>query len=80
MTVEESNIYIQGNLSKLDRVKFLNREVSSFQGLLSTQMMYLGLRKVSCLWRCPQFRGVPLYILNQSAVEWTICIYMPVHG
>ena len=20
--------------------------------------MYLGLRKVSCLWRCPQFRGV----------------------
>ena len=33
----------------------INREVSSFQG---TQMMYLGLRKVSCLWRCPQFRGV----------------------
>ena len=33
----------------------LNREVSSFQGL---QMLYLGLRKVFCLWRCPPFRGV----------------------
>ena len=33
-----------------DRV--LNREVSSFQGLLSTQIMYLGLRK------CPAYGGV----------------------
>ena len=24
-------------------------------------MMYLGPRKVSCLWRCPQFRGVLIY-------------------
>ena len=22
------------------------------------QMRYLGLKRVSCLWRCPQFRGV----------------------
>ena len=35
-----------------------NMSVSSCQGFLNTQMMYLGLRKVSCLWRCPQFRGV----------------------
>ena len=38
----------------------LNSEVSSFQGLLNTQIRHLGLTKLSCLWRCPQFRGVHL--------------------
>ena len=32
-------------------------EVSSIQGLVSTQMCDLGQMKMSCLWRCPQFRG-----------------------
>ena len=36
----------------------LIREVSLFQGLKSTQTWYLGRKKVSCLERCPYFRGV----------------------
>ena len=43
----------------------LNREVSSFQGFLSTQMMYLGLIKVSVgvlNSGGSLYRGVPLYI------------------
>ena len=36
----------------------LTREVSLFQGLKSTQTWYLGRKKVSCLERCPYFRGV----------------------
>ena len=36
----------------------LIREVSLFQGLKSTQTWYLGRKKVSCLRRCPYFRGV----------------------
>ena len=36
----------------------LIREVSLFQGLKSTQTWYLGRKKVSCLERCPHFRGV----------------------
>ena len=31
--------------------------MSSIQGLLSTRTRHLGLQKVSCLWRCPQFIG-----------------------
>ena len=41
---------------------------SSFQGLLSTQTRHLGHTKVSCLWRCPQFRGV--------LIEELHCIYV----
>ena len=33
-------------------------EVCSFQGLKSTQTWYLGRKKVSCLEKCPHFRGV----------------------
>ena len=33
-------------------------EVSLFQGLKSTQTQYLGRKKLSCLERCPYFRGV----------------------
>ena len=41
------------NQTPLGQIKsVLNSEVSSFQGLLSTQMRHLGLTKVSCLWRC----------------------------
>ena len=36
----------------------LFREVSSFQRLKCMQEWYLGWEKVSCLERCPQFRGV----------------------
>ena len=36
----------------------LFREVSLFQGLKSTQTWYSGRKKVSCLERCPCFRGV----------------------
>ena len=36
----------------------LFEEVSLFQGLKSTQTWYLGRKKVSCLRRCPYFRGV----------------------
>ena len=36
----------------------LFEEVSLFQGLKSTQTWYLGRKKVSCLERCPYFRGV----------------------
>ena len=43
------------NLSNWDNV--LNSEVSSFQRLLSTQMQHLE-QIMSCLWRCPQFKGV----------------------
>ena len=52
----------------------LIREVSLFQGLKSTQTWYLGRKKVSCLERCPYFRGVlidrgvPLYMY--------LCIYI----
>ena len=57
---------IQWNPSKPDTIgtdqSVLNIEVSSFQGLLRQ----MSTEKVSCLWRCPQFRGpyrgVPLYI------------------
>ena len=35
-----------------------NSEVSSFQGLLSTQITHLKQAKVSCVLRCPHFRGV----------------------
>ena len=35
----------------------LFREVSSVQGLKCMQELYLGWEKVSCLERCPQFRG-----------------------
>ena len=33
-------------------------EVSLFQGLKSPQTWYMGRKKVSCLERCPYFRGV----------------------
>ena len=36
----------------------LIRDVSLFQGLKSTQTWYLGRKNVSCLERCPYFRGV----------------------
>ena len=36
----------------------LFREVSSFQRLKCMQEWYLGLEKVSCLERCPQFKSV----------------------
>ena len=35
----------------------LFREVSSFQRLKCKQERYLGWEKVSCLERCPHFRG-----------------------
>ena len=43
-------------------------EVSSFQRLKYVQEWYLGWEKVSCLERCPQFRGV--------LIEWFHCIYL----
>ena len=42
----------------------LNSEVSSFQRLLSTQMWHLRQIKVSCLLRCPEFRGVLIEIVT----------------
>ena len=52
---------VQWNPSKLDAIgpeeSVLIREVSLFQGLKSTQIWYLGRKKVSCLERCPYFRG-----------------------
>ena len=36
----------------------LIREVSLFQRLKRTQTRYLGRKNVSCLERCPYFRGV----------------------
>ena len=60
--------YLEWNLSNLDtngaEESVIVSEVSSFQRL---QEWYLGWEKVSCLERCPQFRGVlierevPLY-------------------
>ena len=44
----------------------LIREVSLFQGLKSTQTWYLGRKKVSCLERCPYFRGVLIEGLHCS--------------
>ena len=53
---------IQWNPSNPDTIgpeeSVLIREVSSFQGLKSTQTWHLGRKKVSCLERCPYFRGV----------------------
>ena len=50
---------IQWSSSNLDTIEsVLIREVSLFQGLKSTQTWYLGRKKVSCLERCPHFRGV----------------------
>ena len=40
----------------------LFREVSLFQGLKSTQTWCLGRKKVSCLERCPYFRGRALTV------------------
>ena len=54
-------------------------EVSSIQGLVSTQMCDLGQMKMSCLWRCPQFRGVLIerfhFILTPSNLILYTCIY-----
>ena len=52
-------------------------EVSSFQKL---KVWYLGWEKVSCLERCPQFRGVPIeefhctciYILS-TILHYVLC-------
>ena len=41
-----------------DEESVLIREVSSFHGVKSTQTWHLGRKKVSCLERCPYFRGV----------------------
>ena len=40
--------------------------MSSFQRLLSTQMWHLRQMKVSCLWRCLQFRGVLIQKFHHS--------------
>ena len=54
--------FIQWNLSNPDTTgpeeSVLIREVFLFQGLKSTQTWYLGRKNVSCLERCPHFRGV----------------------
>ena len=39
-------------------------EVSLFQGLKSTQTWYLGRKNVSCLERCPYFRGVLIEVFH----------------
>ena len=53
---------VQWNPSNADTIvseeSVLIWEVSLFQGLKSTQPWYLGRKKVSCLERCPYFRGV----------------------
>ena len=49
-------------------------EVSLFQGLKSTQTWYLGRKKVSCLERCPYFRGVLIEGFH------SICIHTNVRG
>ena len=53
---------LQWNPSNPDTIgpeeSVLIREVSLFQGLKSTHTWYLGKKKVSCLERCPYFRGV----------------------
>ena len=61
------------NSSNLDTTgteeSVLVREVSIFQGLKCTQAQNLGRENVSCLERCPKFRGVFL--------EYTCtCVYM----
>ena len=58
-------------------------EVSSFQGLKCMQEWYLGLEKVSCLERCPQFRGVLIerefhcivHNVHTYGVYCTCCMY-----
>ena len=50
----------------------LFREVSLFQGLKSTQTWYLGRKSVSCLERCPYFRGV--------LIERLHCIHMSLYS
>ena len=47
-----------------DEESVLFREVSLFQGLKSTHPWYLGRKKVSCLERCPYFRGVLIERFN----------------
>ena len=42
----------------LIRTQLGQKKVSLFQGLKSTQTWNLGRKKVSCLERCPYFRGV----------------------
>ena len=53
---------IQWNPSNLDAIgpeeSVLISEVSIFRGVKSTQTWYLGMKKVSCLVRCPYFRGI----------------------
>ena len=74
ISVDLSLIYIQWNLSKLDTTgtaeeSVLNNEVSSFQGLFSMQMGYLGAGKtvlfmeVSSIRGC-HYREVPLWYLG----------------
>ena len=61
---------MQWHPSNLDTIgreeSVLTREVSLFQGLKSTQIWYLGMKKVSCLERCPYFRGVLIEGLHCS--------------
>ena len=55
------NEHVQWNSSNLDTIgpeeSVLISEVSLFQGFKSTQTWYLGRKKVSCLERCPYFKG-----------------------
>ena len=45
-------------------------EVSSFQRLKCMQEQYLGLEKVSCLERCPQFRSLPHHHVQCRVSFW----------
>ena len=62
MTSSLRSCIIQWNPSNPDTIgpeeSALIREVSLFHGLKSTQTRYLGRKNVSCLERCPYFRGV----------------------
>ena len=55
-------VHVQWNPSNPDTIgpeeSVLIREVSLFQRWKSTQTWNLGKKKVSCLERCPYFRGV----------------------
>ena len=65
--ITNMDIYIQWNLSNPDtngaEESVLFSEVSSFRNVCKSGI-YLGWEKVSCLERCPQFRGVLMERFN----------------
>ena len=67
-TVEPSNPDTIGAVESV-----LISEVSLFQGLKSTQTWYLGRKKVSCLERCPYFRGVLIEGFHCICLQYNIC-------